>query len=221
MLNELLILKDAQYGEFQRKLIPNIPPESIIGVRTPQLKQLAKEMFRAGNAEDFLNELPHAYFEENQLHAFILNLIKDFNECIEKTEIFLPYVNNWATCDQLSPAVFAKNTELLFPFINKWIGTNETYTVRFGIGMLMRHYLDEKFDPAYPMIVSKVVSDEYYVNMMAAWYFATALAKQYDAVIPFVENRTLPAWTHKKTIQKACESYRLTDAQKEYLKTLR
>lgn len=221
MLNELLLLKDAKYAEFQCKLIPNIPRDSIIGVRTPQLKQMAKEMFRAGNADAFLNELPHAYFEENQLHAFILNQIKDFNLCITKTELFLPYVNNWATCDQLSPAVFAKHTDSLLPYIKKWIGTNNTYTVRFGICMLMRHYLDKNFDEAYPLIVSKIVSDEYYVNMMVAWYFATALAKQFDAVVPFVENRTLPAWTHKKTIQKACESYRLTDEQKEYLKTLR
>lgn len=218
---ELFSLQDLKYREMQVKIIPTVKPESIIGVRTPELRRMAKELGGREEIDAFLNDLPHRYFDENQLHAFILSGMKDYAECLAALERFLPYVDNWATCDQMSPKVFRKHrAELLMP-INKWIASEETYTIRFGTGMLMEHYLDEDFDIAYPETVAKIRSEEYYVNMMTAWYFATALAKQYDAVLPFIENRRLDAWTHNKAIQKAIESYRITPEHKEYLKTLK
>ena len=218
---ELFSLQDLKYREMQIKIIPTVKPESIIGVRTPELRRMAKELAGKKETGAFLNDLPHQYFDENQLHAFILSGMKDYAECLAALERFLPYVDNWATCDQMSPKVFRKHrTELLRP-IKKWIESDETYTIRFGIGMLMEHYLDDDFDIAYPERVAVIRSEEYYVNMMIAWYFATALAKQYDAVLPFIENRRLDIWTHNKAIQKAVESYRITPEQKEYLKTLK
>jgi 3-methyladenine DNA glycosylase AlkD len=205
----------------QIKIIPSADPESIIGVRTPELRNMAKDILKSGNHISFLEELPHKYFEENQLHAFIISGIKDLDECMEKLEIFLPYVDNWATCDQMSPKIFKKHKDVLLTHIKEWIESDKTYTIRFGVGMLMEHFLDEDFDPAYPEMVASIESDEYYVNMMRAWYFATALAKQYDAVIPYIEERRLDKWTHNKTIQKAVESYRITPEGKDYLKTLR
>ena len=217
---ELFSLQDLKYREMQEKIIPTVKPESIIGVRTPELRRMAKELAGREGIDAFLNDLPHAFFEENQLHAFILSGMKDYDACLEKLNRFLPYVDNWATCDQMSPKVFRKHrTELLQP-IKKWIASGETYIIRFGIGMLMEHYLGEDFDIAYPETVAKIRAEEYYVNMMTAWYFATALAKQYDAVLPFIENRRLDTWTHNKAIRKAIESYRITPEQKEYLKTL-
>ena len=217
---ELFSLQDLKYREMQEKIIPTVKPESIIGVRTPELRRMAKELAGREGMDAFLNDLPHRYFDENQLHAFILSGMKDYAECLAALERFLPYVDNWATCDQMSPKVFRKHrTELLQP-IKKWIASGETYIMRFGIGMLMEHYLDDDFDPAYPEAVADIRSGEYYVNMMTAWYFATALAKQYDAVLPFIENRRLDHWTHNKAIRKAIESYRITPEQKEYLKTL-
>ena len=218
---ELFSLQDLKYREMQIKIIPTVKPESIIGVRTPELRRMAKELAGKKETGAFLNDLPHQFFDENQLHAFILSGMKDYAECLAALERFLPYVDNWATCDQMSPKVFRKHrTELLRP-IKKWIESDETYTIRFGIGMLMEHYLDDDFDIAYPQTVADIRSEEYYVNMMIAWYFATALAKQYDAVLPFIENRRLDIWTHNKAIQKAVESYRITPEQKEYLKTLK
>ena len=218
---ELFSLQDLKYREMQVKIIPTVKPESIIGVRTPELRRMAKELGGNEGIDTFLNDLPHQYFDENQLHAFILSGMKDYAECLAALERFLPYVDNWATCDQMSPKVFRKHrTELLGP-IKKWIASGETYKIRFGIGMLMEHYLDEDFDMAYPETVAGIRSEEYYVNMMTAWYFATALAKQYDAVLPFIENCRLDTWTHNKAIQKAVESYRITPEQKEYLKTLK
>ena len=218
---ELFSLQDLKYREMQIKIIPTVKPESIIGVRTPELRKMAKELAGKKETGAFLNDLPHQYFDENQLHAFILSGMKDYEECLAALERFLPYVDNWATCDQMSPKVFRKHrTELLKP-IKKWIVSDETYTIRFGIGMLMEHYLDDDFDIAYPELAAGIRSEEYYVNMMIAWYFATALAKQYDAVLPFIENRRLDTWTHNKAIQKAVESYRITPEQKEYLKTLK
>ena len=214
-------LQDLQYREMQIKTIPTVKPETIIGVRTPQLRQMAKELSREKGIREFLEDLPHTYFEENQLHAFIISGMKDYQECIGELEKFLPYVDNWATCDQMSPKVFKKHRQELLNSIRRWIDSKEPYTVRFGIGMLMEHYLDEDFDIAYPEMVSKIRSDEYYVNMMTAWYFATALAKQYGAVLPFIEQRRLDAWTHNKAIQKAIESYRIGPEQKEYLRTLK
>ena len=218
---ELFRLRDEQYRDFQAKLIPGMEPETMIGVRTPALRAYAKELTKRPDVTEFLDALPHFYFDENQLHAFILSGMKDFEECVRAVDRFLPYVDNWATCDQLSPKSFGKNHAALLPWIEKWIASKETYTARFGIGMLMQHFLDADFDPAYPEWVTAVRSEEYYINMMRAWYFATALAKQYEATLPYLETQRLDTWTHNKTIQKAVESYRITDEQKAYLKTLK
>ena len=218
---QMFSLQDLKYREMQTGIIPTVKPESIIGVRTPELRQMAKELAVREETGAFLIDLPHRYFDENQLHAFILSGMKDYAACLEALERFLPYVDNWATCDQMSPKVFRKHRTELLGSIRKWIASDQAYTIRFGIGMLMEHYLDGDFDPAYPEMAAGVRSGEYYVNMMTAWYFATALAKQYDAVIPYIENRRLDPWTHNKAIQKAIESYRITPEQKEYLKTLK
>ena len=218
---ELYRLQDSKYREFQIKLIPTVTPDSVIGVRTPALRKYAKELAKREEIGEFLADVPHQYYDENQLHAFIISQLKDFGRCMEYVRAFLPYVDNWATCDQLSPKVFGKNKGELLPQIRKWIASGDTYTVRFGIGMLMQYFLDEDFDPEYPELVAQVRSEEYYVNMMKAWYFATALAKQYETVLPFIEERRLDDWTHRKSIQKAVESYRITEEQKKYLKTLK
>ena len=218
---ELFERQDIKYREFQAKLMPTVDPDKMIGVRTPELRKYAKQLIKSGDAAEFISELPHEYFDENQLHAFIISEMKDYEECIAEVNRFLPYVDNWATCDQLSPKVFKKHKAQLLGEIKKWIKSEETYTIRFGIGMLMQHYLDEDFKAEYPKIVAAVKSDEYYVNMMIAWYFATALAKQYEEVLPFIENKVLDKWTHNKAIQKSVESYRITPEQKEYLKRLR
>ena len=217
----LFSLRDGKYGEFQRKLIPSIDPEMIIGVRTPALRTLAKELGKRPDTGIFLGEVPHRYFEENQLHAFIISGIKDYESCMDEVERFLPYIDNWATCDQMSPGVFKKNKGDLLDHIKKWIASEETYTVRFGAGMLMAHYLDGDFDPSFPELVLGIRSEEYYVNMMRAWYFATALAKQYEAVLPLIEEQRLDAWTHNKAIQKSIESRRITAEQKQYLRSLK
>ena len=219
--SELIKLQDKGYRDMQVTIIPTVDPDSIIGVRTPALRSLAKELSKREDVSSFLADLPHRYFEENQLHAFILSGIKDAEECIKLVDEFLPYVDNWATCDQMSPKVFKKNKELLLEYVDKWIVSDLTYVKRFAVGMLMEHFLDEDFKTSYLTKVSKIRSEEYYVNMMIAWYFATALAKQYDAALPFIENQKLSIWTHNKTIQKAVESYRITPEQKEYLKSLK
>lgn len=216
---QLFALQDEKYRDFQRRLIPNISPESIIGVRTPELKKLAKEM--SARPDEFLSELPHRYFEENQIHSFIIAGTKDFDECIRRLEEFLPYVDNWATCDQMSVKAFKKHTGELIGYVRKWIVSDRTYTVRFGVGCLMSFYLDREFREEYLELAAGIRSEEYYVNMMTAWYFATALAKQYDAALPFIEQRRLDEWTHRKAIQKAIESYRINDEQKAYLRTLK
>ena len=214
-------MQDTAYRDFQTKLIPGASPGSMIGVRTPALRSYAKELLKTGDVSAFLAELPHRYFDENQLHAFLLSEMKDHARVLAELERFLPYVDNWATCDQLSPKLFKKHTAELLPEIRRWMAAEHTFTVRFGIGMLMQHYLGEHFQPEYPEWVASVRSEAYYINMMRAWYFATALAKQYDAVIPFLEAQRLDVWTHNKTIQKARESYRITPEQKDYLKTLK
>ena len=218
---ELKKLQDVKYRDMQVKIIPTVKPESIIGVRTPELKAMAKEILKSGDYKDFLNDLPHKYFEENQLHAFILSGMKDADECFVELEKFLPYVDNWATCDQMSPKIFKKHKDELLKRVKVWIASDEPYTIRFGIGMLMEHFLDDDFDAKYPAMVAKLRSDEYYVNMMIAWYFATALAKQYDSILPYIEKKKLDKWTHNKAIQKSVECYRITDEQKTYLKTLK
>lgn len=217
----LFSLQDEKYRQFQAKLMPTIDPEKMIGVRTPELRRYAKQLIKSGEASDFIKQLPHDYFDENQLHAFIISDIKEYDRCISEVKRFLPYVDNWATCDQLSPKVFKKHKKELLAEIKMWIKSKETYTIRFGIGMLMQHFLDEDFKPEYPKMVVDVKPDEYYVNMMRAWYFATALAKQYEQVLPYIENKVLDKWTHNKAIQKSVESYRISPKQKAYLKTLR
>ena len=218
---KLFSLRDEKYRELQKKIIPNIPGDRVIGVRTPILRNLAKELYKDEDVNSFLSDLPHKYFDEDQLHAFIISLEKDFDTCISEVKAFLPYVDNWATCDQMSPKVFKKNAKDLLPYVNEWIDSDKTYTVRFAIGMLMQHFLDEKFDTKYADMVAEVRSEEYYINMMAAWYFATALAKQYDQVIPYIEENRLSDWVHNKTIQKSVESYRISDEKKAYLRSLR
>ena len=217
----LFAKQDIKYRDFQVGLIPGKTVDSMIGVRTPELRKYAKELLKNPDIGDFLSALPHQYFDEDQLHAFIISGMKDFDKCMEELERFLPYVDNWATCDQMSPKIFKKYRGQLFSRIEEWIKSDRTYTVRFAVGMLMEHFLDEDFDPKYPEMVAKLRSEEYYINMMIAWYFATALAKQYDTVIPYIEKKKLDVWTHNKTIQKAIESYRITPGQKEYLRSLK
>ena len=221
LYDRLKELQDLKYRDMQLRIIPTAEPETIIGVRTPELKAIAKEILRSGDYAVFLKELPHRLFEENQIHAFIISGIKDFNECMEAVEEFLPYVDNWPTCVQTSPGVFRKHKDELLEHAKEWIGSEKAYTVRFGVKMLMEHFLDGDYKPEYPEIVAGLRSEEYYVNMMIAWYFATALAKQYESVLPFIEGKRLDAWTHNKAIQKSVESCRIGDGQKQYLKSLK
>lgn len=213
----LLRHQDPVYQDMQRRLLPTVDPETILGVRTPVLRQLAREL---EDGEAFQENLPHRYFEENQIHAFLLEREKDFDKTARAVEAFLPYVNNWATCDQLRPKAF-RNREKLLPLISKWLASPAPYTVRFGLGMLLCHFLDEDFRPEFLEMAASVKSDEYYVNMMVAWYFATALAKQYDAALPYITGCRLEVWIHNKTIQKAVESFRVPPEHKEFLKTCR
>lgn len=218
---ELFNMQDEKYRDFQAKLIPTVEADTIIGVRTPLLRKYAGQLLKRDDIQEFLSDLPHKYFDENQLHAFILSGMKDYEKCVNEVNKFLPFVDNWATCDQMSPKVFKKHRQELTGSIKVWLKSKETYTIRFGVGMLMEHFLDDDFDLKYPEAVSKIRSDEYYVNMMTAWYFATALAKQYESVLPYIEDKKLDTWTHNKAIQKAVESYRITDEQKAYLKSLK
>ena len=221
ILDRLYELEDKEYAAFQAKLTPGVPPESFIGVRVPMVRKLAKELIKANEYADFLQQLPHKFYDENMLHGLLVSEIKDYDWCIAEVDKFLPYVDNWAVCDIMSPKVFKKNKEALLTKIVEWSGSEHLYTSRFGIEMLMSHYLDDDFKPEYLDIPASVHSEEYYLKMMIAWFFATALAKQWDATIPYIENNKLDTWVHNKTIQKARESYRITDAQKEYLKTLK
>ena len=210
-----------KYRDFQSKLVPNIPKETILGVKTPDMRRIAKSISGTEEADAFLAELPHKYYEENLVHFFVIAMIRDFNECVEAVETFLPYVDCWPVCDQSSPKAFARNHGKLLPFIQKWIGSEHVYTVRFGIRMLMNEFLGENFKPEYLDWVAKVDGEDYYIKMMVAWYFATALAKRYDESVVYIEERRLEPWTHKKAIQKAIESYRVSDEHKDYLKTFR
>ena len=219
--DQLFALQDKAYADFQSKLLPTVSRETVIGVRTPELRKMAKQVCKTPAAQEFMQALPHRYFDENQLHAFILSEDKDFNTCIANLEQFLPYVDNWATCDQLSPRCFKKHTTELLPLIRRWMKSTHTYTKRFGMGMLMRYYLDEEFKPEFLEWVASIKSNEYYIRMMQAWFFATALAKQWDATLPYIEQHRLHPWMHNKTIQKAIESYRITDEQKALLRTFR
>ena len=217
----LFELQDMTYRDFHSRLMPDIDKETVIGIRVPVLRKYAKSIAGTELAEKFIKELPHCYYEENNLHMMLITGIKDYARCLTEIERFLPYIDNWATCDFPAPKCFKNHKEELLPVIKRWIASSETYTIRYGIGMLMRLYLDEDFDPEYVRLVVGVKSDEYYVNMMIAWYMATALAKQWDAVIPYIEEHRMSDWVHRKTIQKAVESYRITDEQKRYLKGYR
>jgi len=218
---QLFSLQDIQYRQFHSKLMPTVAPEVIIGVRTPELRKLAKKLAKTPEAEEFLQELPHQYYEENNLHGFLIEEVKEFDACIDELNKFLPYVDNWATCDMMSPKVVKKDLGKLYKWIRIWVDSKETYTVRFGVNMLMKYYLDEAFLPEYPELVASIQSEEYYVKMVVAWYFATALAKQYEQIVPYLTEKRLDVWIHNKTIQKAIESYRITKEQKAYLRTLK
>ena len=219
---QIQALADPDNARFVSRLVPQIPPEQILGCRTPPLRALAKSLgTESAEVHAFLNTLPHQYFDENQLHAFLISRIRSFPECAAAVEAFLPYVDNWATCDQLSPTVFRKEAAQLLPYIDRWMKSAHTYTVRFAVGMLMQHFLDALFDPVYPERVAAIRSDEYYINMEMAWYFATALAKQPETILPYLEQRRLPEWVHKKTIQKCIESRRIPDETKATLRLLR
>ena len=221
IVTELFRMQDKSYARMQAKIIPTVPADRIIGVRTPALRTMAESLSKEADINEFLSSVPHPYFDEDQLHAFVISLEKDFDKCLAQVEAFLPFIDNWATCDQLSPKAFKREPERLLPSIQDWIRSDKTYTIRFAIGMLMQHFLDDRFDIKYADMVAQVRSEEYYVNMMIAWYFATALAKQYEKVLPYLEEKRLSDWVHNKAIQKSVESYRISDDQKVYLKTLK
>jgi len=218
--SDLFAMQDGAYRTFQIKLLPGMAPERVIGVRTPALRRYAKQLAKSGDAASFLETLPHAFFDEDQLHAFLISEMRDYEAVLAALEAFLPHIDNWATCDQLSPKVFGKHPELIVE-IRRWMASDAPFTVRFGIGMLLRWYLDAQFDPVYLEWVAAVPSGTYYVDMMRAWWFATALAKQYDATLPVLESGRLDVWTHNKSIQKARESYRVSDDHKEALRLLK
>ena len=218
---KLFSIADEKYKDFQSKLMPTVDKNKVIGVRTPSLRTFAKELYKAGNYEDFLFNLPHKYYEEDNLHALLIDKIKDFDECIREIERFLPYIDNWATCDMLRPKALKKEPEKLIEYIYRWLSSDKVYTVRYGIGCLCSFYLDDKFSSEQLSRVAEIKSDEYYINMMISWYFATALAKQYDSTIVYLQERKLSEWVHRKTIQKAVESYRISDETKMYLRSLK
>ena len=221
MKDKLLKLQDIKYKSFQERLIPNIDKSVIIGIKIPVLRKLAKEMIKDESYIEFLDNLPHVYLEENLLHAILVSELKDYNQCIFRLNLFLPYVDNWEVCDIISPKVFKKNNIKLIDEIKEWLNSKDEYIIRFGIEILMMYYLDDNFDISHHDLVSKIRSSYYYVNMMIAWYFATALAKKWDNSIKYLEDNKLDKWTHNKTIQKAIESYRITKEQKEYLRQLK
>ena len=218
---KLQALADEKYREFNSKLMPTVEKSTVLGVRTPDLRKFAKELFKDSRSAEFLGELPHKYFEENQLHAFLVEQIGDFDRCMELVEAFLPYIDNWATCDCFSPKIFKKDPGRLLPFICKWLESSHVYTVRYGIVMLMRYFLDERFDPKYLKLVADRPTEDYYLSIAVAWYFATALTKQYDSALPFIQNKFLDKATHNKAIQKAVESFRIADSRKEFLRNFK
>ena len=218
---QLFTLQDKTYQAFQSRLMPTIAPDKIIGIRTPALRAFAKQIAGTPEAQQFLQHLPHVYYEENNLHAFLVSEIKEFDTAVKAVEEFLPYIDNWATCDSFKPRAFKKDIPALYIKCKKWIASGKTYTIRFGIEMLMNYFLDENFTKESMNLVSCVRSNEYYVNMMTAWYFATALAKQYESAVTYLKTDSLDSWTHNKTIQKAIESFRVTDKHKEQLRALR
>lgn len=217
----LFEMQDIRYRDFHAKLVPTMKKDKFIGIRTPMLRKFASEFGKTEESKLFLKVLPHQYYEENNLHGLLIEQIRDYDKCLEELERFLPFIDNWATCDLLALHMMKKHRGVFIREVYRWMESDQPYTIRFGIGMLIRYYLDEEFKPEYPEKVAAIRSEEYYVNMMRAWYFATALAKQYEKVLPFLEERRMDVWTHNKTIQKAIESYRITPEQKAYLRTLR
>lgn len=218
---KLFAMQDLSYRDFHSKLMPTIDQARIIGIRTPELRKFAKEFAKREECESFLRDLPHTYYEENNLHGFLLEMEKDYGRLLDKLDAFLPYVDNWATCDMIRPKILKKHLKEFLPKVQEWLNSDKVYTIRYGIGMLLSFYLDEEFKPEYLEWVAQIRSDEYYVNMMIAWYFATALAKQYETTLPYIVEKRLDVWTHNKAIQKAIESYRVTEEQKAYLRTLK
>ena len=221
LTDRLIKIKDNKYKEFQSKLVPNISKDTILGIRTPEMRKIAKEIFERKDKDEFLNSLPHKYYEENLIHFFVISLIKDFDECIKRVEEFLPYVDCWPVSDQATPKSFKNNHEKLLPYVKKWIKSKHVYTARFGIRMLMNEYLGNDFKEEYLKLIASIKTNDYYLKMMIAWYFATALAKRYDETIPYMEKNILDEWIRKKAIQKAIESYRVSDEHKKYLVTLK
>ena len=221
IIDRLKALSDEKYADFSAKLTPTLDRELFLGVRVPEVRKLAKELYKNNEYEEFISELPHKYYDENMLHGLILSEFKDYDECIHLVDEFLPYVDNWAVCDIMSPKCFKKNKDRLIDKIVEWSKSDAVYTSRFGIEMLMSHFLDDDFDKSYLEIPAAVHLEDYYSKMMVAWFYATALTKQWDSTIPYIEGHKLEPWTHNKTIQKARESYRMTPEQKEYLKSLK
>lgn len=221
LYDRLAAVKDDAYRDFQIKLVLNIPPETVVGVRTPAMRAIAKEVFESAERDAFLSDLPHRYYEENLIHFFVLARIRDFDACVRGVEAFLPYVDCWPVSDQATPGSFRKNHEKLLPYIKNWIASEHVYTARFGIRMLMNEFLDADFREEYLALVAAKRGEDYYLKMMIAWYFATALAKRYDETVPYLEERRLDEWVHRKAIQKALESFRVSDEHKAYLRTLR
>ena len=221
--DRLMELRDDAYAEFQSKLIPGVECDRIIGVRVPMIRALAKKLLKESPSEvdSFIQDLPHRYYDENMLHAVLISETKGYEESIKRIDDFLPYVDNWAVCDSLLPKTFKKSRLSLMKKIEEWSASDKTYTCRFGIKMLMTHYLDEEYESEYLAIPAGIKSEEYYINMMIAWFYATALAKQWDDTIVYLENNALDEWVHNKAIQKARESYRIKPEQKEHLKSLR
>lgn len=218
---ELLKYQDKKYLDFTSKLIPNVDKKNIIGVRLPDIKIIAKKIYLNEDYQKFLDSLPHKYHEENLIHIFIINLIKDYDKCIKEIEKFLPYINNWAVCDSLKPKVLKKNKKDLINFVNKYIKSKHPYSIRYAISILMNHFLEEDYNPKYLKLVSNIKHDDYYVKMMMAWYYSVALVKQYEDTIKYLENKKLDRFVHNTTIQKAIDSYRINDDKKEYLRKLR
>ena len=221
IVERLMQYQDIKYKDFQSNLVPNIDKETIIGVRTPNMRQIAKDVYNLEEAKEFLNTLPHKYYEENLVHFFLIAMIKDFNLCVEEVNKFLPYVDCWPVSDQSSPKVFKKNHDKLIPLIKNWIASEHVYTARFGIRILMNEFLDDDFKEEYFTLVINKRGEDYYLKMMVAWYFATALAKKYDFAVKVIEENKLDRWCHNKAIQKALESYRVSDSHKEYLRSLK
>ena len=218
IIEDLKACQDKKYQAFQSKLVPNIDPKTILGVRTPEMRAIAKKYSGTSDAEKFLKKLPHKYYEENLVHIFLVSMFKDFDECVKEVEKFLPFIDCWPVCDQGTPKSFKKNHEKLLPLIKKWIGSDHVYTSRFGMRMLMNEFLGEDFKPEYLEWVASKTGEDYYLKMMVAWYFATALAKQYDAAVVYIEKHRLEDWTHNKAIQKAIESFRVSDEHKAHLR---